>query len=496
MTSTVALPWWKKILTHQWSFFWAGVGFGVAQIIFMIANYVQAAGLEKALVSQPLGVTTYLGRMFHNMEVFWLGVEKGAGLFGPAFSTVDSWGPILGMILGGFLVAMAERESRSWVKYSPGLLLMSFLGGMIFSYGTRLAGGCTLHHLLGGTPLMSIKSTAILVAMSVGGMLAFFLMAKLGLAKYFKHQETKAYVSAMAGARAESDGVTYDPSYRPGRDPWRWVALSFLALFLVPSIYYFFSPQAPHSVVNAGVVFMGLTLLAGIVGGFAMGKAGFGTECALVAVEAGPMIQKDEQRFQQMGVPIVTRSLMKGLLPLHGVLAAMVITSAFAVTAWLLFGVPLGYQQSPAKDMLNWSGVIGGLLLGAGAVFLIGCEIRTYMRLGLGYTNALIGFIGFAVGYVPFSLYYDAHVKFAAETLIITDTYTWAQWFFPGDLVMQKVFALLWVVMLLGLLVWTMKIGVRRLNAARAAQLMNRNTEEVETEVKGTGTFLPLPARG
>lgn len=52
---------------------------------------------------------------------------------------------------------------------------------------------------------------------------------------------------------------------------------------------------------------------------------------------------------------------------------------------------------------------------------------------------------------LAFSLYYDAHVKFAAEALIITDTYNWAQWFFPGDLAMQKVFALLWVLMLLGL---------------------------------------------
>jgi hypothetical protein len=39
------------------------------------------------------------------------------------------------------------------------------------------------------------------------------------------------------------------------------------------------------------------------------------------------------------------------------------------------------------------------------------------------------------------------------------------------------------------------KIGVRRLNASRAAQLMNRNTEEVETQLKGSGGFMPLPAR-
>jgi len=491
----VAVPLWKRMLTRQWSFFWAGVGFGIAQLIFMIAKYIEHIGQGKELVSQPIGVTTYLGRMFHNMEVFWFNVEKGAGIFGQAFSTVDSWGPILGMMLGGFLVAMAERESRNWVRYSPRLLLLSFFGGVIFSYGTRLSGGCTLHHLLGGTPLMSIKSTIILITMSIGGLLAFYLMTKMGLAKYFKHQETKAYVKSMAGSKDETDGITYDPNYRPGRDPVRWVGLIFLAMFLIPSIYYFFSPEAPNSIPNAGIVFMGLGLLAGIVAGFAMGKTGFGTECSLVAVEAGSMINRNENRFKRLGVPVVTRSLMKGLLPLHGVLAAMLITSGFALGAWVLFDIQFGYQNSPARDMLNWSGLIGGLLLGAGAVLLIGCEIRSYMRLGLGYTNALVGFIGFAVGYVPFSLFYDAHVKFAADTLIITETYTWAQAIFPNDIGMQKVFAVLWVLMFLGLLLWTLQLGARRLGAQSPVQLMNRNTEEVETEVKGSFGGMPAPAR-
>ncbi|TVP84617.1 MAG: hypothetical protein EA347_10645, partial [Thioalkalivibrio sp.] len=78
---------------------------------------------------------------------------------------------------------------------------------------------------------------------------------------------------------------------------------------------------------------------------------------------------------KQFGVPSVTRSLMKGLLPLHRVLAAMLITSGFALGAWVLFDIQFGYQNSPARDMLNWSGLIGGLLLGAGAVMLVGCEI-------------------------------------------------------------------------------------------------------------------------
>jgi len=121
------------------------------------------------------------------------------------------------------------------------------------------------------------------------------------------------------------------------------------------------------------------------------------------------------------------------------------------------------------------------------------------MRLGLGYTNALVGFIGFAVGYVPSSMFYEQHVQFAANTLIITETYTWAQLLFPGNLVMQKVFAVFWILMFLGLLVWTLKIGARRLNAVGLIQLIRNNTEEVETQVKGSGAMPglePVPARG
>ena len=33
---------------------------------------------------------------------------------------------------------------------------------------------------------------------------------------------------------------------------------------------------------------------------------------------------------------------------------------------------------------------IGGFFLGFGAVLLIGCEIRSYMRLGMLYLNTLI----------------------------------------------------------------------------------------------------------
>lgn len=479
----------KKLLTHQWSFFWAGIGFGIAQIIYMIAGYIYAAQHGKELVSNPITVTTNLGGMFRAMEVFWwggktFGLEKG--LYGNAFK-VDTWDPILGMILGGLLVALAERESRAWVRYSPKMLLISLLGGAIFSYGTRLADGCTLNHLLGGIPLISIKATIVLIFMSIGGLLAFFLMAKLGVGQYFKHQETKSYVKMAQEKKLLADGFTYQKDYNPWRDPWRWVGLIFLVMFLIPAIYYFFSPESRHSIPNSGLAFMLLTLLAGIVGGIAMAKSGFGTECALISVEAAQMIKKEEERFSRFNIPAITRTLFKGLIPLQGLMASLVLTGVFAVGAWVLFGINLGFQ-APVKNQLSIASMIGGLLLGAGAVMLIGCEIRSYMRLGLGYTNTLFGFIGFALGYLPFSLFYDAHKAFLEKTIII-EQYTWGQLLFPNTIVAQQIFAVVWILALVGGLVWAIRAGARNLNT-QPVKVINRSTEELEMELKG----IPAPS--
>ncbi len=474
----------KKFFTKQWSFFWAGVGFGVAQIIYMIAGYAKSAAEGKGLVSTPITVTTNLGGMFRAIEVFWWGGKTFGlenGLYGSAFK-VDTWGPILGIILGGLLVALAEKESRSWAKYSPKMLLLSLFGGAVFSYGTRLADGCTLNHLLGGIPLMSIKATVVSAFMAIGGLTAFWAMSKTGLGKFFKHQETKSYVKMAQEKKLLADGFTFDANYNPWTDPWRWVGIVFLVMFIIPAVYYFFSPESKHSIPNSGAVFMWLSLAAGVIGGFAMGKSGFGTECALVSVEAAQMFKKDEDRWAKLGIPAITRTLMKGLLPLQGLLASIVLTGVFAVGAWVLFNVPLGFQ-SPVKNQLSWISLLGGFFLGFGAVALVGCEIRSYMRLGLGYTNTLIGFIGFALGYLPFTLFYDFH-KALLENTVFVETYTWGQLLFPENIGAQQIFAVLWTLALAGLLVWAIRAGARNLNR-KPAQILNQSTEELEVTLKG-----------
>ena len=159
----------ERALTTQWSFFWAGITFGIAQIIYIVGVWIAAVQKGRTPSLEPITVTTDLGRMFRALE---MGIYKffalpdfqiyGTSLNGVAtsdgaFVPGVGW-PIVGMMIGGWLVARAEKESRTWVYYPTHVLVISFFGGIVFSYGTRLAGGCTLNHLLGGFPLLNIHS--------------------------------------------------------------------------------------------------------------------------------------------------------------------------------------------------------------------------------------------------------------------------------------------------------------------------------------------------
>ncbi|MEW5963788.1 MAG: YeeE/YedE thiosulfate transporter family protein, partial [Pseudomonadota bacterium] len=430
--------WLGRVLTRQWSFFWAGVTFGVAQIIYMIGVWMHAVQAGKAPKLEPITVTTDLGRMFRALELgiyrlFALpdfqiygtsanGVATSDGAFVPGIG----W-PILGMMIGGWLVARLERESRTWVYYPPHVLAISFVGGVVFSYGTRLAGGCTLNHLLGGLPLLNIHSLVTVVFMGIGGAAAFYVLSRLKMAPYFKHQETRSYVVGNDPGEA----MTYREGYREDTRPIYWIALLFsVGLFGVATYGGLFNPESLQhlskgklvafgkSLDASGWLYVSLTLLAGIVGGFGMAKSGFGTECALVAAEAGQMMKDNDSFYARIGVPRITRTLMRSYLPMIGIIAHWLVMLGFVIVAWVLFGVQPGFVGD-IKYQTTVGNLIGGVLLGAGAVMLVGCEIRSYMRVGMGYLNTWVGFMGFAVGYLPFTLYYQGHEGFLKASILI-----------------------------------------------------------------------------
>jgi len=490
----------SRILSKQWSFFWAGIGFGIAQIVYMVVLWVGSWDKGKDAVSKPITVTTDLGKMFRAMELQitqWLGAADlqiygasidGVASSGGAFVPGVGW-PIICMMIGGFLVAKMERESRTWVKYSTRMLWVSFLGGILFSYGTRLAGGCTLNHLLGGLPMMNIHSTVTVVMMAIGGAFAFLFMSKLKLADNFKHQETRSYV-ANADAGEQS---LYDPGYRPTRRPVFWVSLIFLVLFFGIAIYGgIFSPENLQHIKKDGLIAFGKsvdaegwfyvigTLGAGILGGFAMAKSGFGTECALISAEVAESMTKKDSIYARMGVPKITRTLMRGYLPMIGVMAHWVVMLGFMVLAWILFDIAPGFAGK-LKYQLTMGNVIGGLLLGGGAVLLIGCEIRSYMRVGLGYLNTWVGLMGFAVGYLPFTLFYGEHKEFLASTVMLPQYKIYE--LVSDNVLVHKAILFGWWALILAGLVWMVRRGVRN-TGVQQNDLLFKNTEDLQLGIE------------
>ncbi len=519
----------KKLITNQWSYVYAGILFGVAQIIYMIGLWVNSVNHGKTPSLKPITVTTDLGKMFRGFEVFINnlfgfkselygkygtivvdGVEKVLPATGGAFIPGVGW-PIVGMILGGYLVAKMEHESRSWAYYGKKMLLVSFIGGALFSYGTRLAGGCTLNHLMGGLPMMNIHSMVTVIFMAIGGMLGFYIMGKLKLANYFKHQETLSYVkNADKGEQA-----TYKKGYTPWKNKFYWIGLIFSLIFVFVAVYngFFDGESMQHisgdkiapfnkSVSHKGWFYVILTLIGGIVGGIGLAKSGFGTECSLVALETGDDMTKKDKKYAFMGVPKITRTLMRSYAPFIGLASHWVVMLGFIIIAWVFLGVSPAFAGK-VKYSLTAGSFIGGILLGTGAVLLIGCEIRSYMRLGMGYLNTMIGFIGFAVGYLPFTLYYKEHKEFLSSTVIAGTNGSLTDKFKVYELLTdsiggQQFILFLWWVIIFASLFYFIKKGMKN-TGLRKVDIVHHNTEEgqlyiEEQAAKNNGLVNGVPA--
>lgn len=496
-------PLLKRALTKQWSFFWAGITFGIAQIIYMLGLWIPKILDGKETHLKPITVTTDLGKMFRGLEV---AVEKLFGLpdfqlYGKAIDGVASTGgafipgvgwPIVGMAIGGWLVTRAERESRTWAYYPKKVLLISFIGGMLFSYGTRLAGGCTLNHLLGGIPLLSIHSLVTVVFMAAGGAFAFWVLSKVDMAPYFKHQETKSYVSTAGGG----ESLTWKEGYDPKKRLIFWISGGFAAaFFLVAVIGGLFNPEAlqhlkdgelvdfSKSISAKGGFYVVLTLLAGIIGGFGMAKSGFGTECSLVSAETAGSMTKNDSKYAKLGVPKITRTLMRSYLPVIGMMASWVVMLGFMMFAWIFFDTGPGFEGS-LKYQLTLGNIIGGFFLGTGAVMLVSCEIRSYMRIGMGYLNTWVGFIGFAIGYLPFTLFYDGHMSFLLNTRMV-ETYKVYQ-LFGDNVTMHKIFLGVWWLILLAGLIWAIRKGAKNVGTS-PLNIRMKSTEDLQLEIDNAG---------
>ena len=468
-------------LRKQWPFWVSGVFVGIAEIM----NYI--------VLEKPIGLTTGLVEMTAALEQT---VAPGIDWWSRAYDPNVHW-IIIGVVVGAWLVARAEGESRGWVKYPVKELVLAFIGGFVFSFGTRLAAGCTTHHFLGGLPSMSIASLLYLTTILPAGFFTFYLMTKMRIGHVFKGQENKATADrgSEQGGKLAIDGLASEASknYNPGRD---WLRVSILVLIfaffmnaIIGSFIYgtedgLFGWNYAISAIGWGMAIW--LLLIGIVAGVGMAKTGFGTECAFMTPEISMGLEHKENFFEKKWkIPGSTRFMFRSMSPFTAIFIEILLLWGAIMIGWQFFDIklPLGMNSS-------WVLLMGAACQGFGSVAMIGCEIRTYMRLGMGYMTAVAAFPGFLLGYLPYTLNVDYWVNLASETTITKVKHV--PDIFGHDPTVQALVGLAYGLIVVWLLYWSIKRGMR-LTGNSFKELMTHPNDELAIKYferlgKGSGS--------
>ncbi len=453
-------------LRKQWPFWISGVFVGVAEIM----NYL--------VLEKPIGLTTGLVEM---TAAFEQTVAPSIDWWSRAYDPNVHW-IIIGVVVGAWLVARAERESRGWIKYPARELVLAFTGGFVFSFGTRLAHGCTTHHFLGGLPSMSTASLLYLTTILPAGFLTFYLMAKMKIGYVFKGQENRSTseYGCSLGGKLGLDGLACENSrdYNPRRD---WLRIAILVLMfaffmnaVVGSFIYgtedgLFGWNYAISSIGWGLAIW--LFLVGIVAGIGMAKTGFGTECAFMTPEVSMGLEKTGSFFEKKWlIPGTTRVMFRSMSPFTAIFIEILMLWAAIMIGWQFFEIKLPLGMNP-----NWVLLLGAACQGFGSVAMIGCEIRTYMRLGLGYMTAVAAFPGFLLGYLPYTLNVDYWEDMAHETTISRIKHV--PDLFGHDPDIQALVGLAYGLLVAGLLLWSVKRGMRQTGFSFRELMTHANDE-------------------
>lgn len=447
-----------SLLSRPWSFVWGGFLVGLAEVLYFLKY------------ETPIPITTGLAKMFGTLEENITHTD----FITRTYSADIHW-ILIGMIAGGYLVTLIEREHKSWVKYPPRVAVLAFIGAMIFGFGTRLAQGCTAWHYLGGIPAMSLTSLVVAVVSIPFAYIAFLLMAKLNAGGFMKHQEVKATVQKCIELEYQTEILCHAPGYRPIKDPLRLMLTAFFLFVIVSAGWTALQGQSPNSI--GGLAWPEI-LLKGSVGflvGFGIAKSGFGTECAVMSPKS--LLMKP-QHFDAMKVAKITQTMFTGMMPFAGLLVAILMFNLTILFTWIVLGwdVPVVAEAGRYKYGFHLGHLIGGPMLGIGSVMMLGCEIRTYARLGMGYLTGLAALPGFMLGYLPYSLYKDQIDEIFFSRGFMKEKNMLE--LLPDDPFFQYTFALIYTGVLVGLLIWTIRKGSKIAKVNKKDYLM-LSTDEI-----------------
>ncbi len=448
----------RAVFRNQWSFALGGLIVGLGEVIYFLT------------FGTFIPVTTGLAKMFATVEQNITGTHTILQAYSPDIHWV-----IIGALSGAWFVGRLEKESRNWVTYAPGMLLLALIGGIIFGFGTRLGPGCTTHHIFGGLAVMSIASWTIALLGLPFAFLAFELVARLGYGPYFKHQESRktALRSKQLGYVADYRYVL-DEQYHPWKDVFRMVPWLIVALVVLSSLYTGCFGNTAQSLSWDTLFINCVRLAAGLFLGFGIAKAGVGTECGLMAPES---LLVPEDHYKKLNIPLITRRMFKALLPVSGILAAIITLNVTVLVMWVVFGwsVPDAAPKPP-----GWGLHVGHLFaapcLAIGSVFMIGCEIRSYGRVGLGYLTGIVGFIGFYLGYLPYVYFQEEIDAFIARHTFIRATNI--PELVAGNPAGQKIAGVLYTLVLIALFCIIVVCGAKRIRVSYK-EYLTKNTDDL-----------------
>ncbi len=491
--------WWKK----QWPWWTAGLLTATAEII----NYLfLPLGHPK---HKFIGVTSGMARMLASFETTLFGGSLIATK--PDYQPSIQW-VIIGALVAAMVLAWREGEFRAWAKYPKGLLVSTALGAFLFAWGTRVAGGCTLHHLLGGFAAFNLKSIVVMLFATVGALIGFVLLRNLRLSPYFKSQETKWYVK-QAHDRGWGDGLTY--SEKPANS---WLRIVLYAFMILLGLVILYNALAGNSyavqmgwaeslektkmygamLISKNLANIAMLVLVGALLGASVAKTGFGTECGLINPELGREVEKgEEQAARRWRIPFSLRTIFASYQPfaalsLHIFLVGLVMligfagfnimeghhwaTEAFGSSYATANGLEFHHTGVSIREMTSWPmDIFGGILLGIGTILMIGCEFRNYGRTGLLYITGLLIWPFFYLGYLPYTLARDFWDNLMGSYPYAATTFVPAL-IAPGSKTLQALIYLVYLGFWGYMFVWAMRRGARNVGV-KPTDLLRLNSE-------------------
>jgi len=498
-TNTKANVGWLK---KQWPWWTAGVLTATAEVI----NYtLLPLGHPK---HKFIGVTSGMARMLAGVESTLFGHSLIATK--PDYQPSIQW-VIIGALIAGLVFAWLEGELRSWVRYPKGTLIATAFGAFFFAWGTRVAGGCTLHHLLGGWAAMNVKSWVVMIFATVGALLAFLLLRKLNLSQYFKSQETKWYVE-QAKQYGWADGLTLGEDTRPTLLSWiLYVVLGIIFLIVLymaffgndyATVRFGIEPEktkiAKAMITAAHLPNIIMLMLVGALLGLSVAKTGFGTECGIINFELGREMEQGETKAaRRWGIPYSLRTVMISFQPLGALGLHLAITAFVMAVGFAFFGIMEGHHWATEAFAKGYVGpefhkigaghireqttlsmdIFGGLLLGFGTVLMLGCEFRNYGRTGLLYITGLLIWPFFYLGYLPYTLARDFWDNLMGSGAYLPTTFFPAL-IAPKSPTIQALIWFLWAFLWFGVFLWALRRGAKNIGV-QPSDLLRMNSEEM-----------------